>query len=179
MCIRDSPYDPLAWQCKLFANGEGQLLTENGKEVIEDHSIVEFRRDLAADSGFQWKPIRVRHDKTGELRSGIKNFGNAYHVAESVWNSIYHPVSEAMIATGEDIPPPGGDAYYISKSGRNIFRSLRDFHNQVIKRRLIMSVAKPNNTLVDLAVGKGGDLPKWTEAKLGFVYGIDLSLIHI
>jgi hypothetical protein len=177
--IPRDPYDPLAWQCKLFANGEGQLLTENGKEVIEDHSIVEFRRDLTADTGFQWKPIRVRHDKTGELRSGIKNFGNAYHVAESVWNSIYHPVSEEMIKTGEDIPPPGGDAYYISKSGRNIFRSLRDFHNQVIKRRLIMSVSKPNNTLVDLAVGKGGDLPKWTEAKLGFVYGIDISSDNI
>jgi hypothetical protein len=177
--IPRDPYDPLAWQCKIFANGEGQLLTEDGKEVIEDHSIVEFRRDLTADAGFQWKPIRVRHDKTGELRSGIKNFGNAYHVAESVWNSIYHPVTEAMISTGSDIPTPGGDAYYISKSGRGMFRSLRDFHNQVIKRRLIMAVSKPNNTLVDLAVGKAGDLPKWTDAKLGFVYGIDISSDNI
>jgi len=173
------PYDPLAWQCKLFATHNGELLTENGKEVIEDHSIVEFRRDLSAEPGFQWKPIRVRHDKTGELRSGIKNYGNAYHVAESVWNSIYNPVTEEMLRTGENIPQPGGDAYYVGGKGRRMFRAMRDFHNQVVKRRLIMSVSRPNATLVDLAVGKAGDLPKWTEAKLGFVYGIDISTDNI
>jgi len=177
--IPRDPYDPLAWQCKLFADSEGQLLTEDGKEVIEDHSIVEFRRDLGADAGFKWKPIRVRHDKTGELRAGIKNYGNAYHVAESVWNSIYHPVTEAMITTGDDIPPPGAEDYYVSKTGRSMFRALRDFHNQVIKRRLIMAVSRPRGTLVDLAVGRAGDLPKWIEAKLGFVYGIDLSTDNV
>jgi hypothetical protein len=169
------PYDPLAWQCKLFTDAEGQLLTENGAEVIEDYSIVEFRRDLDAEPGFQWKPIRVRHDKTGELREGQKNYGNAYHVAESVWNSIYHPVTEAMITTGEGIPAPGGDAYYTSRKGRRQFRALRDFHNQVIKRRLILAVARPRGTLIDLAVGKAGDLPKWIDAQLSFVYGIDIS----
>lgn len=173
------PYDPLAWQCKLFATQNGDILTENGKEVIEDHSIVEFRRDLTADSGFQWKPIRVRHDKTGELRSGIKNFGNAYHVAESVWNSIYHPVTEEMLRTGENIPQPGGDTYYVGGKDRRMFRAMRDFHNQVVKRRLIMAASRTNGTLVDLAVGKAGDLAKWTEAKLGFVYGIDISTDNV
>lgn len=173
------PYDPLAWQCKLFATHNGELLTENGKEVIEDHSIVEFRRDMTAEPGFQWKPIRVRHDKTGELRSGIKNFGNAYHVAESVWNSIYHPVTEEMLRTGENIPQPGADAYYVGGKGRRMFRAMRDFHNQVVKRRLILSASRPNGTLVDLAVGKAGDLPKWTEARLGFVYGIDISTDNV
>lgn len=173
------PYDPLAWQCKLFATHNGELLTENGKEVIEDHSIVEFRRDMTAKPGFQWKPIRVRHDKTGELRSGIKNFGNAYHVAESVWNSIYHPVTEEMLRTGENIPQPGADAYYVGGKGRRMFRAMRDFHNQVVKRRLILSASRPNGTLVDLAVGKAGDLPKWTEARLGFVYGIDISTDNV
>jgi hypothetical protein len=38
-----------------------------------------------------------------------------------------------------------------------------------------MSVARPGNSLIDLAVGKGGDLPKWVAAKLGFVFGIDYS----
>jgi hypothetical protein len=52
---------------------------------------------------------------------------------------------------------------------------MRDFHNLYIKRKLIMSVARPGNTLIDLAVGKGGDLPKWIAAKLGFVFGIDYS----
>jgi hypothetical protein len=38
-----------------------------------------------------------------------------------------------------------------------------------------MSVSRPGNSLIDLAVGKGGDLPKWIAAKLGFVFGIDYS----
>jgi hypothetical protein len=52
---------------------------------------------------------------------------------------------------------------------------MRDFHNLFVKRKLIMSVARPGHTLIDLAVGKGGDLPKWIAAKLGFVFGIDYS----
>lgn len=52
---------------------------------------------------------------------------------------------------------------------------MRDFHNLFVKRKLILSVARPGNSLIDLAVGKGGDLPKWIAAKLGFVFGIDYS----
>jgi hypothetical protein len=44
---------------------------------------------------------------------------------------------------------------------------------------LIKSVAKPGDTLIDLAVGKGGDWPKWIDAKLKFVFGIDLARDNI
>ena len=35
---------------------------------------------------------------------GYKNYGNSYHVAMSVWDSIHQPVSESMIKGEEDIP---------------------------------------------------------------------------
>ena len=50
---------------------------------------------------------------------------------------------------------------------------LRKFHNY-IKRKLIGGVSNRGDTLIDYAVGMGGDLAKWTSAKLGFVFGIDL-----
>jgi len=44
---------------------------------------------------------------------------------------------------------------------------------------LIMGVGKRGDTLIDYAVGMGGDLPKWTAARLGFVFGIDVSHANI
>ena len=56
---------------------------------------------------------------------------------------------------------------------------MRDFHNLYVKNKLIRAVANRNDTLIDYAVGKGGDLPKWIYAKLGFVFGIDISKDNI
>ena len=58
-------------------------------------------------------------------------------------------------------------------------KALRDFHNLVIKSKLINSVSEPGNILIDYAVGKGGDIPKWIAAKLSFVFGIDYSKDNI
>jgi mRNA (guanine-N7-)-methyltransferase len=44
-----------------------------------------------------------------------------------------------------------------------------------VKKKLITSVAKRDNTLIDYACGKGGDFSKWIEAKLSFVFGIDIA----
>ena len=53
--------------------------------------------------GWRWIPLRVRYDKTNELRNGINNFGNSYLTANNVWHSIHYPVTEEMISTGKDI----------------------------------------------------------------------------
>jgi hypothetical protein len=48
-----------------------------------------------------------------------------------------------------------------------------------VKNLLITRVAKRGDTLIDLAVGKAGDFPKWINAKLKFVFGIDISRDNI
>jgi SAM-dependent methyltransferase len=48
-----------------------------------------------------------------------------------------------------------------------------------VKNFLITGVSKPGGILIDLAVGKGGDFPKWIQAKLKFVFGIDISRDNI
>ena len=173
-----NPYDSEAHLCELIlkkdANNVSQMFCENG-EMIEDNMIVEFRYDITKEKRKRWIPIKVRYDKTQEYRAGQKNYGNAYHVANSNWHSIHHPVTAEMLSTGANIPEEISDVYYNRKSDEKLTEAMRDFHNLVVKRRLITDVAKKGDTLIDFAVGKAGDLAKWTAARLSFVFGIDVS----
>lgn len=157
------------------------MLTEQ-LEVIEDNMIVEFRYDMSREGQWKWVPVRVRYDKTADLLNGGRNYGNAYHVANSNWHTIHNPLTSMMLSTGEGIPDELGDddIYYNRISGKNSgTRALRDFHNLFVKKLLITNVSKRGDTLIDLAVGKGGDIPKWINAKLKFVFGIDISRDNI
>tara|TARA_B110001450_G_scaffold110795_6_gene104617 strand:+ start:6124 stop:9885 length:3762 start_codon:yes stop_codon:yes gene_type:complete len=152
-----------------------KIYTEEDHE-IEDNTIIEFKYDVTKPEFWKWVPLRVRYDKTAELRSGIKNFGNAYHVANSNWQSIHNPITNKIISTGENITIDNNDddIYYNKITNKTETRSLRDFHNLYVKNVLISKISKPGYTLIDYAAGKGGDLPKWINANLNFVLGIDL-----
>ena len=179
---RYTPNFPI-YECRLILDNKGStknMLTENGEEVIEDNTIVEFRYDASRDKYFQWIPIRVRYDKTAEFRKGGRNYGNAFHVADSVWESINNPVTVEMITTGENIPDiSDSEVYYKKITDRQDVRGLRDFHNRFVKRKLIMNVSSRGDTLMDTSVGKGGDLQKWIDSKLSLVFGVDLSKDNI
>jgi len=174
------PYDPTAGICKIMLKkddtGISQMYTEED-EVFGDNTIVEFRYELDNEKGWRWVPLRVRYDKTAELRNGEPNFGNNYRVADSNWYSIHNPITEEMICTGSGIPDElsDDDVYYNKFEGSSKTRGLRDFHNLFVKNKLITSVAKRNDNLIDYACGKGGDFSKWIDANLSFVFGIDIS----
>jgi len=184
-----SPYDPAAGICNIMLKkddtGVNQMFTEEN-EVFVDNTIVEFRYEMSNEKQWRWVPLRVRYDKTTELKQGKKNFGNAYHVANSNWHSIHFPVTLDMITTGTNIPVnldesvADEDVYYNKANTRgerktSKTRALRDFHNLYVKSLLITKVSKKGNTLIDYACGKAGDLPKWIEANLSFVFGIDVA----
>ena len=177
------PYDKNAAFCNVLLKDDGTktyMETEEG-EYFDEDTIVEFKYVETNDDKWRWVPLRVRYDKTSELRAGLKNFGNAYHVANSNWHSIHNPVTEEMITSGEGIPQymNNEDVYYNRTDDETSTRSLRDFHNIYVKSKLIQSVSRRGNTLVDLAAGKAGDLSKWIRAKLSFVLGIDISKDNI
>lgn len=178
-----NPYDNKAHLCHQLlqkdATGTYTMLCENG-DVIEDNAIVEFSYDIDEEREYRWKPLRVRYDKTAELKAGQKNYGNAYHVANGNWHSIHAPVTSEMLSTGNNIPEDVNDeVYYNRKMVRSFTHNLRYFHNIGVKKRLIEGVSKRGNTLIDFSVGKAGDLSKWTGAHLGFVFGIDISRDNI
>lgn len=179
-----NPYDPDTCVCNIPLreddNGVLQMFT-NQNEIFDDETIVEFSYDATRPKHWRWIAERVRYDKTSEYKRGIKNYGNAYHVANNNWYSIHNPITEEMIITGQNIPDElaDDDVYYNRTMGDSKTRSMRDFHNLFVKKMLITKTAAKGNTLIDYAVGKAGDFPKWIEAKLAFVFGIDLSKDNI
>lgn len=177
------PYDNDACFANIkLVHGEN-MVTQEG-EVFEDNTIVEFYYDAEREHGWRWVPLRVRHDKTYELRSlTSKNYGNAYHVANNVWKSIHHPITELMITTGNNIPDndTNDDVYYNTNKNdeTSLTRGLRDFHNLYVKMKLIKGVSARGDTLIDYAVGKAGDMSKWKYSGIKFVFGIDVSKDNI
>ena len=160
------------------------------KEVIEDDQIVEFVYDKS-DNIFQWKPIRVRHDKTLKYKEGFTMYGNYEKVANDIWKSIKYPVTENIIRTGEFddninfIENSYVDEYYSSNNSNsdpNKRLSYQKFHTLYVKRNLLSKVKKllnfPNEehgSLFDIGYGKLGDMPNWKHNKISFVFGVDNS----
>ena len=190
-----NPYDKNACFANIILKEDGTMLTSEG-EYFEKDMIVEFSYDLTKSSGWKWIPLRVRYDKTTELRNPTnKNFGNAYHVANNNWQTIHNPITREMITEGKNIPDYieecgeeendgaaiANTGVYYNRTGDETKRtkSLRNFHNLYVKSKLINVAATPGDTLIDYAVGKAGDLPKWTNVKLSFVLGIDISKDNI
>lgn len=198
-----SPSDQSAHICNVVVNpnmaatGDFVIQTSLTRDVIEDGSIVEFSYDPTKPAGWRWVPMRVRYDKTEEYRNGMRNYGNAYHVANSIWHSIHHPITEDMMKTGRGIPGVGvtdddnenavaNDVVYYQtttfvtrKKNTMTGYAMRDFHNMFVKNKLIRGLSRGGSTLCDLAVGKAGDLPKWIDARVRFVLGVDVVADNI
>ncbi len=177
-----SPFDSNAHMCNILlkndTNGEPRMFTTEG-EIIEDNMIVEFKYDFEKNGMWKWVPIKVRYDKTADFRNGNRNYGNAYHVANSNWQSIHNPITPKMLASNEKVSIIDDDVYYVKIHSESKTRSLRDFHNLFVKKLLINIVSNSGDLLIDYAVGKAGDLSKWKHSKIGFVLGIDISRDNI
>ena len=176
---------------------EEYVTTERSGEPINDLSIVEFRYDPTQPSGWRWIPIRVRTDKTDRFLKGYKkgDIGrtlNSEKVANSVWSSIHEPITETMIRTGTEQPTEKelktlaqvelvSKKYYDRKApieDLQKVRGLRDFHNKWIKDRVLYGSffkSGPGKTLIDVAVGKAGDLQRWRRGGASFVLGVDTA----
>jgi mRNA (guanine-N7-)-methyltransferase len=143
------------------------------KSIIYHESVIEFIYDSAKPFGFKWVPIRFRPDKSDIGRP------NALRTADSTWDVISHPVTLGMI-TG-DTPVAKSTAYYSSEGAQlsQIVKPMKDFHN-TIKFILFNKVTdKPDQELLDVTCGQGGDLPKWDKARLKYVLGVDLDKDNI
>lgn len=176
--------------------GSSIMTTEEDGQVINDDTIVEFSYDTNEPSDMlSWKPLRNRSDKTLEYKVKHNNFGNAYHVANQNWYSIKNPVTEDMLTSSSGVNINElieSDVYYNTNNNTkkdSKTKGLRRFHNIGVKNAIIKyaSDSAPdfnhrNNsikTLVDLAVGKAGDLNKWVTSGIDFVFGIDKSSDNI
>lgn len=166
-------------EINIFLDNNNKMMTIHNEEILND-TIIEFVYDEL--NIFKWIPIKVRYDKTEKYKNGENMFGNNEKVAINVWNSIKNPITEEMITTGKNIPT--NTDYYVSNFNKNNNKNnFREFHNKYVKNMLIKEVSPSiiNNLktkkgyLLDLACGRSGDLPKWSDAKYEKVIGIDIS----
>ena len=175
-----APKSPDASQVFLTLNPRGIPVDESDQR-IEDNTIVECSRDV--EKG-RWVVMRTRYDKTYQYRVlGEPQFGNDIGTAESIWTNIHNPVTDEMIRAVTTRPPDDtfeDDLYYRDalESRDRVLKDVYSFHNR-IKESLYHSSIKPGDTLLELAVGRGGDLHKWVKSKVSKVVGIDISKSNI
>ena len=171
-----TPRNPDAYQIFVPVDGKNVPIDEDGNRV-EDNTIIECSYDVEK---MRWSVMRTRYDKTHRyrvLREAM--YGNATMTAESVWTSIHIPVSEEMIRNLVSTPIDDtleDETYYRTDDDRRsrVLRDVGNFHNR-IKDGLYAQGTSHGDTLLELAVGRSGDLGKWKNARLSKVVGIDYA----
>ena len=140
------------------------IYTLEDNVIINDDMIIECVYD-DTNPYFKWKPIRARDN----LRP------NDFLTAINVWNCIHNPVTLDMITTGNVKEDDEIELYY----NRNMKRSdkicipMYDLHSY-IKKQIIKNNVSGNKNLLDLSVGKAGDINHWIDAGINILVGIDI-----
>lgn len=164
---------------------DNKIFTEENEE-INNNMIVEFRYDISEDEFLRWIPYRIRYDKTELYRitNDISNTANYLDTAQRVFNTIKNPILEENINGTTEITidivnkeNDDNDVYYMREKNRDdsLTRPLLDFHNYWVKNEFLYSRFAGNNSLFEIACGKGGDLRKWAKSNYKLVIGSDIS----
>lgn len=174
------PRDPDAYKIMVQVDDKKNTVDSSGNRV-EDNTIVECAFDTTTR---RWTILRTRYDKTYQYRVLREpQYGNDISTANSIWTSMHVPVTENMIRNFASEPPDStyqDDMYYRDdlRRGTRLFNDVYDFHNR-IKDDLYKRNVKKDDVLLELGVGRGGDLNKWKRVKPSKVVGIDMSLSNI
>ena len=128
------------------------------------------------DVDMRWKPERVRADKTSP---------NAYNTAVTAWELINNPITKEELGGTSSVGSGTTDgntnieniAYYSSNTKTkyltNPFKELANFVKRYLINRGLTGYIKPK--VLDLAVGKLGELDKYTRAGVHTLVGIDIN----
>jgi ribA/ribD-fused uncharacterized protein len=174
------PRDPDAYQILIPLNERGVPIDEENQKV-ENNTIIECAFDIDTR---QWTIMRTRYDKTYQYKVlGEAQYGNDVSVANSIWTSMHVPVTADMLKKHYSEPIDDtmeDDMYYRDdiKRDTRAFTDVYAFHNR-IKEDLYSKYVKKGDTLLELAVGKGGDLQKWIKAQPSKIVGMDISLSNL
>ena len=199
--------DPFASVCKIPVVEEQDYVIAKNGEPIQNNTIIEMSYDSSEpDKEWRWKPLRIRHDKTERYQIAMKQTKgraigsrtlNSFDTAMDVWMSIHRPITRSMITSGKTEPSEAevlsdtkkGDSsinrYYQNSANtedEKLVQSMRDFHNRYIKEQILLNPTMrtaPAKTLIDLAVGQGSDIGRWSRAKAQFCFGVDVAAYGI
>lgn len=191
--VPTEPYDQTGSICYVEVKDEldstEDAIYAMSEDRIYDKCIVEMVYNKDDPSGWRWKPLRVRWDKTEIFqRRIIRGTMNADFVAQDTWKTFHEYVSEKMIRTGaidDDSELVISEAYYGRRKpeiDKSIISGMTTFHNQYIKDRILirsvlLGLAKDKKDVkyFDMSIGQGGDIDKFINNKIGFVLGCDIA----
>jgi hypothetical protein len=174
------PRDPDAYKIRVSIDDKKNTVDSVGNRV-EDNTIVECAFDIESR---RWTILRTRYDKTYQYRVLREpQYGNDISTANSIWTSMHVPITETMIREFVTNPPDAtfeDDMYYRDDLRRatRLFNDVYNFHNR-IKDDMYKNNVKKDDTLLELGVGRGGDMNKWKRVKPSKVVGVDVSLSNI
>ena len=178
---------------------ENNIVTDN--TVVEFY----YNNDPEVPERFRWVPIRTRYDKTESVLRFGKKYGNYIDIANKVWRSITNPIlisDFSDLAKGNN---PEKNLFFYDKKidiirGKignelistyakensyykkisNTGKEMRQFHNW-LKSNIIYThfnyIYEDNKqqSILDIACGRGGDILKFYLVKASFYVGIDIS----
>lgn len=145
-------------------------------EMIWDNSVGQFvpYRNRTADKNWPNSPLTIS--------SIIKLVERPVHIEDLV-RYLADNSSENNADANSKAAAQFGKLYYqeveqLSTRKRAVDINMRNFHNWV-KAQLIKRISDANGNgkcmLLDLSVGKGGDMKKWLQSGVNVVVGIDIS----
>lgn len=185
----------------LFVQDDGEIYDIEGN-IILDNTVVEFayNDDIELDDKYRWIPLRTRFDKTESVRKFKKKYGNNEEIASRVWSSIRNRFTiddinkladNNIYDTHMKTLKSKIDRSVISAERRqnvyyqiitNLAKPQRYFHNWV-KSNMIYLICSKKNTMnndkpkalnvLDIGVGRGGDIMKFYHSRVNSLVGID------
>jgi len=183
---------------------DGELRDSYG-DIISDRTVVEFyyQNDISIHPQRRWIPIKTRYDKTEAVEKYGKKYGNYMTVANYIWRSIINPVlmedfeelakgntekrnfydikikdMNNRISHSMIIQSAKENKYYQKKT--NLGKSMRQYHN-FIKSNLIytycnkMYQSNTQQSVLDIACGRGGDIAKFYYTNVAYYVGLDID----
>jgi len=139
------------------------------KEDIQDNTIIELVWKPDSKKGGKWKFVKNRQDRTREYRNGQNVFGNSWRSAMSNWRLLMNPITKNMILGKEKIP-----FFADVRTRHSNIQSMKRFHS-FIKFQMYNKYAKGSDYVLEAAIGRYGDIFKWTDAGIKNVVGIDVD----
>ena len=172
--------------------------------VVADKTVIELAYNGKSNlpHPYRWSILRTRFDKTEMVRKYQKKYGNYIDVAEKTWNSMKDSLGmddlkllsskdtyenhmnylRNLVDTGVIAKQRQQDVYY--QKITNLAKPMREFHNW-IKSLIIYNYCSPQprevngkeikKDVMDISVGRGGDIMKMYHARVNKFVGIDVD----
>lgn len=169
------------------------------RDQIFDGDVVEFSYDLSKSKSsvaepHRWRAMRVRYDKVNRKTVTANN----YVTADNVWRSIHHALTKEMMIDAAALDKAiaaferkrknaiDSDEYYLggekALDPSISMKQMRKLHN-IIKGDVLLGRFSADKetarSILDLGVGRAGDLAKWIQVGATRVLGIDKFELNI